>query len=254
MHDPGSTCANSKDTALFASGLRKSYGGRAVVDGVSISVKPREIVGLLGPNGAGKTTSFYMIAGLVPPDAGSVCFHGNDISKMPMHRRARLGLGYLPQEESIFRKLSVFDNLLAILETRPNLDRKQRHERANELLERFKISRLARSLAVTLSGGEKRRLAIARSLCSDPKLLMLDEPFAGIDPIAVEDIQRIVRDLRDRDGLAILITDHSVRETLTITDRAFLIHDGRVILEGASNELVNDPIARKHYLGDDFRM
>jgi lipopolysaccharide export system ATP-binding protein len=195
-----------------------------------------------------------MIAGLVPPDAGSVHFHGNDISKLPMHRRARLGLGYLPQEESIFRKLSVFDNLLAILETRPNLSRKQRIERASELLERFKITRLAKSLAVTLSGGEKRRLAIARSLCSDPKLLMLDEPFAGIDPIAVEDIQRIVRDLRDRDGLAILITDHSVRETLTITDRAFLIHDGRVILEGASQDLVNDPIARKHYLGDDFRM
>jgi lipopolysaccharide export system ATP-binding protein len=254
MHTPGSTCTNGQNTALFASGLRKSYGGRAVVDGVSISVKPREIVGLLGPNGAGKTTSFYMIAGLVPPDAGSVHFHGNDISKLPMHRRARLGLGYLPQEESIFRKLSVFDNLLAILETRPNLSRKQRIERASELLERFKITRLAKSLAVTLSGGEKRRLAIARSLCSDPKLLMLDEPFAGIDPIAVEDIQRIVRDLRDRDGLAILITDHSVRETLTITDRAFLIHDGRVILEGASQDLVNDPIARKHYLGDDFRM
>ena len=254
MHTPGSTCTNGQNTALFASGLRKSYGGRAVVDGVSISVKPREIVGLLGPNGAGKTTSFYMIAGLVPPDHGSVHFHGNDISKLPMHRRARLGLGYLPQEESIFRKLSVFDNLLAILETRPNLSRKQRHERASELLERFKITRLAKSLAVTLSGGEKRRLAIARSLCSDPKLLMLDEPFAGIDPIAVEDIQRIVRDLRDRDGLAILITDHSVRETLTITDRAFLIHDGRVILEGASQDLVNDPIARKHYLGDDFRM
>jgi lipopolysaccharide export system ATP-binding protein len=171
-----------------------------------------------------------------------------------MHRRARLGLGYLPQEESVFRKLSVLDNLLAILETRPNLSRSQRLERAHDLLERFGISRVAKSLAITLSGGEKRRLAIARSLCSDPRLLMLDEPFAGIDPIAVEDIQRIVRELRDRDGLAILITDHSVRETLSITDRAFLIHDGRVILEGASDELVNDPIARKHYLGDDFRM
>jgi lipopolysaccharide export system ATP-binding protein len=239
---------------LFASGLRKCYGGRAVVDGVSISVKPREIVGLLGPNGAGKTTSFYMIAGLVPADAGSVCFHNSDISKLPMHRRARLGLGYLPQEESVFRKLSVRDNLLAILETRPGLNRKQRHERADNLLERFGITRLAKSLAITLSGGEKRRLAIARSLCSDPKLLMLDEPFAGIDPIAVEDIQRIVRELRERDGLAILITDHSVRETLAITDRAFLIHDGKVILEGPSNELADDPIARKYYLGEDFRM
>ena len=221
---------------------------------LDLDVRRGEIFGLLGPNGAGKTTSFYMIAGLVPADDGSVSFQGHDISDLPMHRRARLGLGYLPQEESVFRKLSVLDNLLAILETRPNLNRSQRLERAHDLLERFGISRVAKSLAITLSGGEKRRLAIARSLCSDPRLLMLDEPFAGIDPIAVEDIQRIVRELRDRDGLAILITDHSVRETLSITDRAFLIHDGRVILEGASDELVNDPIARKHYLGDDFRM
>jgi lipopolysaccharide export system ATP-binding protein len=254
MHDPGSTCQNASNAVLAAKGLRKTYNGRAVVDGVTITVKDREIVGLLGPNGAGKTTSFYMIAGLVPADDGSVSFQGHDISDLPMHRRARLGLGYLPQEESVFRKLSVLDNLLAILETRPNLNRSQRLERAHDLLERFGISRVAKSLAITLSGGEKRRLAIARSLCSDPRLLMLDEPFAGIDPIAVEDIQRIVRELRDRDGLAILITDHSVRETLSITDRAFLIHDGRVILEGASEELVNDPIARKHYLGDDFRM
>lgn len=254
MHDPGSTCSNTANAVLFASGLRKTYGGRAVVDGVSITVQPREIVGLLGPNGAGKTTSFYMIAGLVPPDAGSVCFNGHNISRMPMHRRARLGLGYLPQEESVFRKLSVLDNLLAILETRPNLKRRERLDRAHELLERFRISKLAKSLAITLSGGEKRRLAIARSLCTDPVLLMLDEPFAGIDPIAVEDIQRIVRELRERDGLAILITDHSVRETLTITDRAFLIHDGRVILEGQSQELVDNPVARKYYLGEDFRM
>jgi lipopolysaccharide export system ATP-binding protein len=243
-HKPGSTCSDTD----------KTYGGRAVVDGVSITVQPREIVGLLGPNGAGKTTSFYMIAGLIPADAGSVCFNGHDLSKMPMHRRARLGLGYLPQEESIFRKLSVLDNLLAILETRPNLSRSDRKDRAHELLERFKISKLAKSIAITLSGGEKRRLAIARSLCSDPTLLMLDEPFAGIDPKAVEDIQSIVRELRERDGLAILITDHSVRETLSITDRAFLIHDGRVILEGNSTELVDDPIARKYYLGEDFRM
>jgi len=254
MHDPGSTCDHPESAVLFAEGLRKVYGGRAVVDGVSISVQPKEIVGLLGPNGAGKTTSFYMIAGLVTPDAGKVSFRGHDISRMPMHRRARLGLGYLPQEESIFRKLTVRDNLLAILETRPDITRAERGERADELLERFKITRLAKSLAITLSGGEKRRLAIARSLCSDPKLLMLDEPFAGIDPIAVEDIQRIVRDLRDNDHIAILITDHSVRETLSITDRAFLIHDGRVIIEGQSEELVNDPIARKYYLGEDFKM
>ena len=254
MHDPGSTVCHTETAVLFANGLRKTYGGRAVVDGVTITVQPREIVGLLGPNGAGKTTSFYMIAGLIPVDSGSVSFNGHDISKLPMHRRARLGLGYLPQEESVFRKLSVLHNLLAILETRPHLNRSERRERAHHLLDRFGITRLAKSLAITLSGGEKRRLAMARSLCSEPTMLMLDEPFAGIDPIAVEDIQRIVRELRDRDGLAILITDHSVRETLSITDRAFLIHDGRVILEGASDELVNDPIARKHYLGDDFRM
>ena len=254
MHDPGSTLRHPETAVLYAKGLRKTYGGRAVVDGVSITVQPREIVGLLGPNGAGKTTSFYMIAGLIPAEAGSVSFGGHDISKLPMHRRARLGLGYMPQEESVFRKLSVLDNLLAILETRPHLKRADRLERAHGLLNRFGIARVAKSLAITLSGGEKRRLAIARSLCSDPTMLMLDEPFAGIDPIAVEDIQRIVRELRDRDGLAILITDHSVRETLKITDRAFLIHDGRVILEGESDDLVNDPIARTHYLGEDFRM
>jgi lipopolysaccharide export system ATP-binding protein len=244
-HAPGSTCCNTATAVLSATGLRKSYGGRTVVDNVSLTVQP---------GGAGKTTSFYMIAGLVPPDAGRVYFSGQDISRLPIHRRARLGLGYLPQEESVFRKLSVLDNLLAILETRPHLNRTQRLERAHALLERFGIAKLAKSEAITLSGGEKRRLAIARALCSDPKLLMLDEPFAGIDPIAVEDIQGIVRDLRERDGLAILITDHSVRETLTITDRAFLIHDGRVILEGESDELVNDPIARKYYLGEDFKM
>ncbi len=239
---------------LSADSLRKCYGGRAVVDGVSINVSPGEIVGLLGPNGAGKTTSFYMIAGIVPPDAGSVKFSGTDITGLPMHRRARLGLGYLPQEESIFRKLSVTDNLLAVLETRGDLNRQQRIERAEQLLERFKITKVRKSQAITLSGGEKRRLAIARTLCTEPRLLMLDEPFAGIDPIAVEDIQSIVRELRERDGLAILITDHSVRETLSIVDRAFLIHDGKVILEGASEALVNDPTARKHYLGEDFRM
>ncbi len=251
---PITPCKESSTAVLSAQGLRKTYNGRAVVDGVCVTVEPREIVGLLGPNGAGKTTSFYMIAGLIPADDGSVFFNGENISKLPMHRRAKLGLGYLPQEESVFRKLSVMDNLLAILETRPGLSRKERKARAEELLERFHITRLAKNQAITLSGGEKRRLAIARSLCSDPKVLMLDEPFAGIDPIAVEDIQRIVRDLREKDGLAILITDHSVRETLSITDRAFLIHDGRVILEGDSAKLVDDPIARKYYLGEDFKM
>jgi len=253
-HDPGSTLTNVQSAILSAQGLRKTYNGRVVVNDVSIAVQPKEIVGLLGPNGAGKTTSFYMIAGLIPSEDGEVHLLGQDISKLPMHRRARLGLGYLPQEESVFRKLTVRENLLAILETRPGLSRADQNERADELLERFNITKLAKSQAITLSGGEKRRLAIARSLCSDPKVLMLDEPFAGIDPIAVEDIQRIVKNLREKDGLAILITDHSVRETLAITDRAFLIHDGSVILEGPSDELVNDPIARKYYLGEDFKM
>lgn len=238
---------------LIASHLSKTYNKRTVVNDVSLSVNPGEIVGLLGPNGAGKTTSFYMIAGLVHPDKGTVMLDGKDVTRLPMHLRARLGLGYLPQEDSIFRNLSVEDNLLAILETRGDMNRAQRAAEAHQLLERFGIARLSRSLAITLSGGEKRRLAIARSLCSNPKVLMLDEPFAGVDPLAVEDIQRIVRELRDQDGLAILITDHSVRETLSIVDRACLIHDGRVILQGTSDEIVNDPVARKNYLGENFR-
>jgi lipopolysaccharide export system ATP-binding protein len=238
---------------LTASHLSKSYNKRTVVNDVSLTVNRGEIVGLLGPNGAGKTTSFYMIAGLVQPDQGTVTIDGNDVTRLPMHRRARLGLGYLPQEESIFRNLSVYDNLLAILETRKELNRSQRRERTEQLLERFGITKLAKSLAITLSGGEKRRLSIARSLCTDPKIIMLDEPFAGVDPLAVEDIQRIVRELREQDNLAILITDHSVRETLSIVDRAFLIHDGRVILQGTSEEIVNNPIARQNYLGENFR-
>lgn len=238
---------------LSATNLSKSYSKRKVVNDVSLTVHSGEIVGLLGPNGAGKTTSFYMIAGLVHPDEGAVILDGKDVTRLPMHRRARLGLGYLPQEESIFRNLSAVDNLLAILETRDDLNRKQRHAQADHLLQRFGIERLRHSQAITLSGGEKRRLAIARSLCTNPKVLMLDEPFAGVDPLAVEDIQRIVKELRDQDGLAILITDHSVRETLSIVDRAFLIHDGHVILQGTSEEIVNNPIARKNYLGENFR-
>ena len=253
MHHPGSTCSHTESAVLFANGLRKTYNGRAVVDGVSITVQPREIVGLLGPNGAGKTTSFYMIAGLIPADAGSVCFNGHDMSHMPMHRRARLGLGYLPQEESVFRKLSVLDNLLAILETRPNLNRAERHERAHDLLDRFGISKLVKSLAITLSGGEKRRLTIARSLVTNPSLLMLDEPFSGVDPIAVYDVQQIIQDLRAQ-GLAILITDHNVRETLNIVDRAYLIFEGRVESQGTKDFLLNDPISRKLYLGENFQM
>ncbi len=239
-------------TLLEARGLMKSYAGRTVVNDVNLSVRQGEIVGLLGPNGAGKTTCFYMIAGLIPADTGVVQFSGNDISTLPMHKRARLGMGYLPQEESIFRHLSVIDNLLAVLETRKDMGRKDRNHRADELLERFNISKLRKSEALSLSGGEKRRLTIARSLCTDPTLLMLDEPFSGVDPIAVGDIQGIVRDLRDQDGLSILITDHNVRETLHITDHAYLLHEGQLILEGEAKDIADNPLARKHYLGEDF--
>lgn len=239
---------------LGSQSLVKSYGGRAVVDGVSISVGEGEIVGLLGPNGAGKTTTFYMIAGLVPPNEGVVTFGGNDITELPMHKRARLGMGYLPQEESIFRKLSVRDNLLAVLETQKDLKKKDRISKADQLMERFRITKLRNSEALTLSGGEKRRLSIARCLCTNPKLLMLDEPFAGVDPKAVEDIHRIVRELRDQDGLSILITDHHVRETLKIVDHAYVMDDGKVILQGSSDEIASDPLAKKHYLGEDFTL
>lgn len=237
---------------LGSQGLVKTYGGRDVVGGVSITVGDGEIVGLLGPNGAGKTTTFYMMAGLVPPNAGTVNFRGDDITQRPMHKRARLGMGYLPQEESIFRKLSVRDNLLAVLETQKGLKKKQRNEKADKLMERFRITKLRDSEALQLSGGEKRRLSIARCLCTDPKLLMLDEPFAGVDPKAVEDIHTIVRELRDEDGLSILITDHHVRETLKIVDHAYVMDDGKVILDGSANDVANDPLAKKHYLGEDF--
>ena len=193
-----------------------------------------------------------MIAGLVPADTGCVSFAGNDISTLPMHKRARLGMGYLPQEESIFRHLSVEENLLAVLETRKDLSREKRHYRADQLLERFGITKLRHSEALALSGGEKRRLTIARSLCTNPSLLMLDEPFSGVDPIAVGDIQSIVRDLRDEDGLSILITDHNVRETLHLVDHAYLLFEGKLIFEGEAEEIANDPLARKHYLGEDF--
>jgi len=237
---------------LEARGLIKTYAKRTVVNNVHISVREGEIVGLLGPNGAGKTTSFYMIAGLIPPDAGTVYFSGNDISNLPMHKRARLGMGYLPQDESIFRQLTVEQNLYAVLETCKNLSRKQRLKRTDELLERFNISHIRKSLAIPLSGGEKRRLSIARSLCTTPKILLLDEPFSGVDPIAVGDIQNIVRDLRDNDGLSILITDHNVRETLHLVDHAYLLHEGKLILEGEATEIAKDPIAKKYYLGEDF--
>jgi len=232
--------------------LVKKYGGRAVVNGVDVNVGRGEIVGLLGPNGAGKTTTFYMIVGLVLPASGRVFFDGADITSMPMYRRARQGMGYLPQEESIFRKLTVEQNIMAILETQP-LTKTQRRSRCDELLTQFGITHVARNLALTLSGGEKRRLTIARSLVPNPTLLMLDEPFSGVDPIAVEDIQGIITDLRSQ-GLAILITDHNVRETLNIVDRAYLIFEGKVIREGSKEFLTTDEIARRLYLGENFQM
>ena len=238
---------------LQVEGLQKSYGGRKVVDEVGLRVDPGEIVGLLGPNGAGKTTTFYMVAGLVRPDEGKVSFLSQEITRQPMHKRARHGMGYLPQEESIFRKLSVEDNLLAVLETRKGISKKQRSERADFLLERFGITHVRKSMALALSGGEKRRLSLARCLCTEPKLLLLDEPFVGIDPIAVQEIHKIIRELRDTDGLSILITDHQVRETLDIVDRASLLVEGKVMIEGSSEELVNDETARKLYFGSDFR-
>ncbi|HAA88792.1 MAG: LPS export ABC transporter ATP-binding protein [Verrucomicrobiota bacterium] len=233
-------------------GLIKIYDDRRVVDGVDIHVKEKEIVGLLGPNGAGKTTSFYMIVGLVRPDHGQVLFDGIDATRLPMHQRARLGMGYLPQEESIFRKLTVYENLMAVLETRP-LSFAERKENCYSLMKRFGIEKLADNLAITLSGGEKRRLTIARSLITNPKLLMLDEPFSGVDPIAVGEIQEIVCQLKE-EGLSILVTDHNVRETLGIVDRAYMIYEGRVLMEGSRDDLVNDPEARKLYLGERFKM
>ena len=232
--------------------LVKIYGGRAVVNGVDIGLKKGEIVGLLGPNGAGKTTSFYMIVGLVRPNGGKVLFNGHDVTDYPMYKRARMGMGYLPQEESIFRKLTVQENILAILETLP-ISKKERKARCDELLTQFGIEHVAKQQALTLSGGEKRRLTIARSLVTKPSMLMLDEPFSGVDPIAVYDVQQIIANLRDT-GLAILITDHNVRETLAIVDRAYLIFEGRVESQGTKDFLVNDPISRQLYLGERFKM
>jgi lipopolysaccharide export system ATP-binding protein len=239
-------------SVLYTEKLVKIYGGRSVVNGVDIQLRRGEIVGLLGPNGAGKTTSFYMIVGLVRPNSGRVVFNGEDVTGKPMYQRARMGMGYLPQEESIFRKLTVEENILAILETL-SLGRKERRERCEELLEQFGITHVAKQLALTLSGGEKRRLTIARSLVTRPSLLMLDEPFSGVDPIAVADVQQIIIRLRDQ-GLGILITDHNVRETLSIVDRAYMIYEGRVETQGTKDFLLNDPVARRVYLGERFQM
>lgn len=240
------------EVLLSTRGLVKVYDGRAVVNGVDIYVRPGEIVGLLGPNGAGKTTTFYMIVGLVPPFDGTVLFEGHDVTRRPMYERARLGMGYLPQEESIFRKLTVEQNIMAVLETL-TISKTERRERCQHLLQRFGIEHIAKNIALTCSGGEKRRLTIARSLVTEPSLLMLDEPFSGVDPIAVGEIQDIICDLRES-GLAILITDHNVRETLHIVDRAYLIFEGRVLREGTQDYLINDPVSRELYLGEHFSM
>ncbi|WP_103717747.1 LPS export ABC transporter ATP-binding protein [Bosea psychrotolerans] len=237
---------------LAVSGLRKSYGGRTVVSEASLFVRQGEAVGLLGPNGAGKTTIFYMITGLVPADLGVISLEGNDITDLPMYQRARLGIGYLPQEASIFRGLSVEDNIRAVLEVvEPN--RKARERQLDQLLEEFNIARLRKAPSIALSGGERRRCEIARALAGKPSFILLDEPFAGIDPIAVGDIQALVRQLTDR-GIGVLITDHNVRETLGLVDRAYIIHSGRVLTEGSPAEIIANPDVRRVYLGEDFRL
>ncbi len=230
----------------------KSYKGRAVVRGVSLDLRRGEAVGLLGPNGAGKTTVFYMITGLVEADRGHIELDGHDITALPMYRRARLGIGYLPQEASIFRGLNVEDNIRAVLEVTEK-DKAKRERDLDELLEEFTITRLRKSPAIALSGGERRRLEIARALATRPSFMLLDEPFAGIDPIAVGDIQNLVRHLKER-GIGVLITDHNVRETLGLIDRAYIIHSGQVLMEGTPNEIVSNPDVRRLYLGEEFRL
>lgn len=237
---------------LHTNGIQKSYKGRQVVKGVSVEVNQGEIVGLLGPNGAGKTTSFYMIVGLVKPDGGSVYVDDADITSYAMYRRSQLGIGYLPQEVSVFRKLSVEDNIMAILEM-TKLNKAERKEKLEKLLEEFSLTHVRKNLGNRLSGGEKRRTEIARALATDPKFVLLDEPFAGVDPIAVEDIQSIVNDLKKR-NIGILITDHNVQETLSITDRAYLLFEGNILMSGTAEELAANEQVRRVYLGQNFEL
>lgn len=232
--------------------LVKIYNTRHVVDGVSISVEQGSVVGLLGPNGAGKTTTFYMIVGIEKPDAGTVMLDGKDISAMPMYERARAGIGYLPQEASIFSKMTVEDNIMAILET-TDLNASEREAKMNALLYEFRLNHVRKSEGKALSGGERRRVEIARALATDPAFILLDEPFAGIDPIAVADIQGMIAHLAQR-GIGVLITDHNVRETLSIVDKAYILAEGHILLHGDSETIANDPVARKYYLGDNFSM
>ncbi|MBE1426433.1 lipopolysaccharide export system ATP-binding protein [Desulfomicrobium macestii] len=239
-------------TTLTGQNLAKRYGARDVVHDIGLDVSQGEVVGVLGPNGAGKTTTFYMLAGIVRPTRGQVLLDGQDITRWPLHRRARAGMSYLPQESSIFRKLTVRQNLQLILEY-SGFSREEQKRTADRLLDELGITRLEGQLAAFLSGGERRRLEIARALIQNPKFILLDEPFAGIDPLAVDDIQAIIRDLRDK-NIGVLISDHNVRETLQICDRAYLVHDGRIILNGSPEEIVADPGARKVYLGEGFSL
>jgi lipopolysaccharide export system ATP-binding protein len=241
------------ERVLRATHLAKSYRSRKVVDDLSLEVRPGEIVGLLGPNGAGKTTAFYMIVGLVPCDAGRITLGELDLTFAPVHRRARAGLGYLPQEPSVFRKLSVESNVMAILETRDDLEQEAREERLEELLADFRIGHVRNSLGLSLSGGERRRVEIARALAANPQFILLDEPFAGVDPISVLDIQRIIRDLTTV-GIGVLITDHNVRETLGIVGRAYIANQGTVIASGSAEEILANPQVREVYLGQSFRL
>ena len=238
---------------LVAEGLRKKYKQREVVREFGLTLDAGEVVGLLGPNGAGKTTCFYMIVGLVPADAGRIVLDGRDITGEPMYRRARLGVGYLPQEPSVFRKLSVADNIMLVLELRDDLDRKGREAELASLMDELQITHVAGQAGASLSGGERRRVEIARALAARPRLILLDEPFAGVDPISVGEIQRIVRHLKNR-GIGVLITDHNVRETLGICDRAYILNDGGVLAQGAPDALLADPDVRRVYLGDSFRL
>ena len=239
-------------TALKATDLAKSYRSRQVVRDLSLELASGEVVGLLGPNGAGKTTAFYMIVGLVPCDAGRILLGEIDLTLLPMHRRAQLGLGYLPQEASVFRKLSVADNIMAILETR-NMERAAREERLEQLLEELRIGHVRKTLGLALSGGERRRVEIARALAAEPRFMLLDEPFAGVDPLSVLDIQRIIRELTQR-GIGVLITDHNVRETLGVCARAYIVNQGTVIAAGTAEEVLANPQVREVYLGESFRL
>jgi len=238
---------------LIAQGLSKRYKDHAVVANLSLEVAAGEVVGLIGPNGAGKTTAFYMIVGLVPADGGSIQIDSLDITRLPMHRRARLGLGYLPQEASVFRKLTVAENILAVLETRPGLNKEARRARLEALLEELSVGHIRDSLGQSLSGGERRRVEIARALAAEPRFILLDEPFAGVDPLSVSDIQKSIRHLRDR-GIGVLITDHNVRETLGICERAYIVNHGSIIASGSAEEVLANSEVRSVYLGEDFRM